>query len=463
MNNYLTRYNSNGATMVRQLAVLSILFFTSLNTYSLDKNEFRDAISKAAGEYNTFSSSNETMRLFVEGKVSTSVEQLKNLVPDDKKTFYDFFILANMVFKSDFETSYRYMKLAENFEKDNPYVLFERGIHEHRRGNYVAAVKYYQRFKKSDQGKNHHMVSAYLTHSYLMTGDTEKAIESWKLADFGNRHTSIEKGMYTIFSNSNQDGDREKLISKIKLGATYNLCNLRHLDSNWEIDWWNYKPREDYLEYDSTLAKEVLKKGSLEEQYFNFCSSDEKLSDPEYMAKLTSLDIIEGKNRLPESSTLIYSILKRLTSSKLMTPEDFLSRFENQIQGFSKKHPKDAKYYDILAFLYSHTGNQDKLKTVDGYGWKELKIEKYAASYVFGMDPKSELFETTLKEALIDFPLSATLNEVNLSVQSKDKSDAMAKYVAAQFANVKKNWLGPYRLSDYMTSLRHELNKLDEK
>jgi hypothetical protein len=35
---------------------------------------------------------------------------------------------------------------------------------------------------------------------------------------------------------------------------------------------------------------------------------------------------------------------------------------------------------------------------------------------------------------------------------------SMANYVAAEFANVKENWKGPYRLSDFMAAFERELS-----
>ena len=441
---------------------VSILFLISFNAFSINVRDFEKEISNAEEIYKDFTSRQETKSLSAQGKVSESIRFLKNLVPDNKKTFYDYFILGNMLFVSDREASYQYMIQAENMEPDNPYMFFERGIHEHRNGNYNIAVKYYEKFHKSRLGENNKILSAYLTHVYLMTGKIGKAFKSWGNAKFGRNHTSIEKGMYIIFSNSNQELVRENLISTINAGNTSKLCDLYELDSNWEIDWWNYTPKQNYLAFDLLLAKKTLENGSQDEQYFEFCRSDKELSNKEYLKRLTELGVLDGKKQLPESAALIYSILKRLISSKLITPLEFLDKFEYQIKQYSERNPNDKKYYDILAFLYANTDNQEKLKYIDEYGWKILKLEKYASSYVAGIDPNSKLFRTSLDKALSDFPLSITLNKLNLSIQTDKKRDAYIRFVASQFANVKNNWAGRYRLNDYMTSLSHELNKLKE-
>ena len=86
--------------------------------------------------------------------------------------------------------------------------------------HYALAAAYYERFHHSQTGKKHAVSWAYLTHTYLMTGQTKAAIEAWGAAQFGRNHTTIEKGMYTIFFNSQQPRDRQRLIAEINTGST---------------------------------------------------------------------------------------------------------------------------------------------------------------------------------------------------------------------------------------------------
>ncbi|MGI0119367.1 tetratricopeptide repeat protein [Zooshikella sp. RANM57] len=440
--------------------ILIFLFLLSVEVHAFDVEVFESGMAKHGAIYDNFASLEETKTLFIEGKVSESNQRLIELVSDDKKTVYDYFILGNMLFENDFETSYELMRKAEKKEPDNPYVLYERGIHEHRLGNYSVAKTYYKRIQKTDIAFSKHVLNAYLTHTYLMTGEPEEAFIAWQRANFGRNHTSIEKAMYTIFSNTNQVKKRESLLFEINQGAKLKLCDLYYLDSEWEIDWWNYQPKKTYLEYDKNLALGILERGSLAEKYFSLCSSGKKIDDQAYIERLHEIGLFKNNAKLPESSTLVYEILRKLISTKSMKPEEFIVKFESNLIELSKRYPNDRKYFDVLAFLYANVGNQEKLKDIDYYGWKKLKIEKFALSYIAGIDPQSESYESVFKEALEDFPLSIRLNQYRLSIDTKNKKDALLKFVASQFANVKNNWSGPYRLNDYMASLRHELDKL---
>jgi hypothetical protein len=442
------------------LLIVLLSFAIQSSVYAFDADEFYATAAKTGQKYQALTASDEMRRLDVEGRVSESNQRLRRLVPDQDKTFYDYFILGNMLFETDWQSSYEYMKRAEALEPDNPLLLLERGIHEHRAQNYLQATAYYERFHSSQTGKNHAVSWAYLTHTYLMTGQVNAALEAWGSAQFGRNHTAIEKGMYTIFANSQQQRDRQRLVAEINAGHSNKLCDLWRLDSNWEIDWWNKKAKDRYLEFDLQLAQQVIKRGSIDAEYFAFCSESADLSDAEYLAELKKLGILEGKRRLPESPALVYAIVQTLIANNLMSTTEFLSTFESQLLDFANRNPRDRQYFDVLAFLYADTENFELLRVVDMHGWRKLNIENFAASYIADLDPKSASYATLLDEALTDFPNSVTLNQFRLEDSAGSSETAVARFVAAQFANVKNNWSGPSRLNDYMLSLKHELAKL---
>ena len=143
-----------------------------------------------------------------------------------------------------------------------------------------------------------------------------------------------------------------------------------------------------------------------------------------------------------------------------MSASDFLGTFESQLLDYANRNPRDQQYFDVLAFLYADTENFELLKVVDLHGWRKLNVENFAVSYIAGLDPESATYAKLLDEALTAFPNSVTLNQFRLEDTGGSSETAVVRFVAAQFANVKNNWSGPYRLNDYMLSLKHELAKL---
>jgi len=426
---------------------------------AFDADQFHAEVSQASLRYDTHLRRPDVRKLDIEGRVSESNDSLRNLVPDGEKTLHDYFILGNMLYRQDPESSYRYMKRAEALAPGNPLIFYERGIHEHRLGNFEAAAGYYEQFVEDPSGKENSVPWAYLAHSYLMTGRSSDAFRAWEQARFDRHHTAIEKAMYTLFATHQQAHTRESLIRDIQSGQTMRLCDLWELDSNWEIDWWNNRAKEKYLEFDSKLAKLSLEPGSEEHRLFRFCSAEGTLDNEAYLAELKSLDLLGDAARLPDSPALVYRLLQQMISRQMSTSAEFLDQHESRLVELAERHPLEKKYLDVLAFLYANNGDAEKLSEIDWQGWKELKSEPYASSYVIALDPASAAFGEHLESALADFPNSATLNEIRLRNSPKDREQAMLTFVAAQFANLRQANPNGYRLQDYMVSLKHELAK----
>jgi hypothetical protein len=439
---------------VSALSLLILVF--SNQVFSFDISKFKSEISKANLIYEDFQL-NQANTLIVQGQMSIANEQIENLVDD--KSFYDYFILSNMLFSMDPDSSYAYMKKAEKIKPNHPFVLYERGIHEHRLNNYKAAGEYYHKFLNSKFGKDHTTASAYMTHTNLMTNKIEESFISWEKANFSSNHTRIEKAMYPIFSHLNQDKKREQIIIDINNGQAFKLCDLWSLDLNWETDWWNKGPRNMYLEFDKELTAKVLKEFPEEKPFTDFCSDSENLSKDNIMSYLAKIGIDAENKNLPQSSALIYNILLTTMRNNLMSEQEFLSIFEEHLQQLSKKHPNDPAYLKTLAYLYNQTKNKDKLNKVNLLGWKEHNISNYAVSYISEIEDSNQL-ESYLNEALKDFPNDATLNQYYMAMYGPKDKQAIARFAASQFSNVQYNWMGKYRLGDYMSSLKYEIEKL---
>jgi len=194
---------------------------------------------------------------------------------------------------------------------------------------------------------------------------------------------------------------------------------------------------------------------------FDFCSTAEDMTDDEFVAGLAELQIWGESNAMPQSPVLVYEIARRMSANGLASPEQLLEAFGSQLENVIAEKSRDHKFVDVLGFLYSATDNAAGLHEIDGYGWHELSIEKFAGSYLLGVDPTGDDYNQLLEQALDDFPDSTLLNKLRMAqaAAGSERDSAMARYVASEFANVKNNWSGPYRLNDYVASLAHELNR----
>jgi len=155
-----------------------------------------------------------------------------------------------------------------------------------------------------------------------------------------------------------------------------------------------------------------------------------------------------------------YFLIRELKKRDIATPKEIVERYEQQLLKRHVADPSNQRTLDIIAFLYSTTGNNEKLKRIDNYGWKRLGLQKYAESYIQGIPNTAPEFRETVELAASQFPNSVKIQGANLILnnQSDHRKKSLMMYVATQFANVKNHMYGEFRLNDYMASLEHEMD-----
>lgn len=441
-------------------AIIAILVWQG-SAKAAEDPPFISEIKNVGAKYQSLASSPESIQLMKDGRKSDVNTQLKTLVPDKNKTASDYFILSNMLYRADISASDSYIKMADERSPDNPYILFERAMHEHRAGNCKTALPIYEKssilFKET---QNPIKLWVYMTHCRLVLGDYLGAIESWRKVDFQNRHTAIEKSMYEIFSSNDPDSKREQLIASISTGSSDDACELIDLDKKWETDWWNVRENQEYLDHDIAFLRNLAKKNNKIDLAIGFCVDALALDDAEFRSYITKSGYWEGMYLLPEGPTETYKLVSQLVERNIATPAEILEHYEGQLVKRYVATPKNKRTLDVLAYLYSATGHSDKLKEIDTHGWKSLKIQKYAESYIHGIPQTSAEFQPVVEAAAVDFPNSVMIQGANATLhhQSKAKLVFLTKYVAAQFSDVKNNWRGPHRLGDFMASLEYEVS-----
>lgn len=422
---------------------------------------FISTIKSVGEKYNSLANAPESIQLIKEGRKSVVNKRLMTLVPDKDKTVYDYFILSNMLYRADISASDSYIKIADELSPDNPFILFERAMHEHRAGNCKAALSIYE--KTSILFKEMHSTNilwGYVTHCRLVLGDYIGAIKSWRKVDFQNHHTAIEKSMYEIFSVSNPDSEREQLIASILEGSSDDVCELTNLDKKWETDWWNVGEKKEYLEYDIALLKTLAKNNKKIDLAVNLCLNALALDDVGFRNYISKFGYWGDMYHLPEGPTETYELISQLQKREIATPAELLEHYESQLIKQHVAYPKNKRTLDILAFLYSKTKRNDKLKEIDRYGWRVMKIQNYAESYILGIPQTDQEFHQSVVEAAVDFPNSVRIQAANMILHPlpEDKLAFLAKYIAAQFANVKDHLSGPDRLNNFMHLLESEVS-----
>ncbi len=430
----------------------------SNSVFAEDYSNFLIQVDEVGRKYAQITNSEQSNSMILEGHISKVNHQLSSTVADKNKTAMDYFVLSNILYRVDQTTSNAYIKKANELLSDNPYIIYELAMHEHRAQNCQVALPLYKRAGVLSEKHKTPVYWAYVTHCQLVTGKYSDAIDSWKKANFGEHHTSIEKGMYEIFSNTDPESKREKIMSDVSNDSQNALCELLELDKNWETDWWNIGTNSIYLNHDLKWIERLAQENAQLKPAKSLCVDAVALDDVAFKAYIIQAGYWTGQYKLPDASSATFVLIRELIRRKIATSAEIFNHYGTQLQArFKQKQPVEKRTLDMLAYLYDATNDHIKLKEIDEYGWKVLKLQVYAESYVRWLTQadKEQLIPLLAQE----FPNSDKLQVVNLTLHEKSshKIDYLAKYVASQFANVKNNWAGPDRLNNYMNLFESEL------
>lgn len=444
---YLMNIDSNnnpqGDDLKTIVAGFTLAFLAVAAAQAQEADDFIRGVQKNSAGYTAITREPGNIELIKAGHVSQVDAKLKALVPDDKKQAGDYFVLGNMLYGHDPDASDAAMKRAEALLPDEPAVWLERGMHEHRNGNCKDATVYYDKFHATAQGKDHQSSWAYAAQCRLVLGDAKGALADWKHVDFGRYHIGIEQSMGEIFFKYNPDREREKKVDLVNAstpaGRVEALCDLVDLDTNWKTNWWNAHVYRLYLNYDTDAGKHLLEGDAAGLAQFALCGDVPGLSAEALQKRLADAGYWGDKPSLPESPTLAYIVIKRLSDTHSATPEAILAAYGDSLEARLKAHPTGQRTLDVLAFLFSGAKERAKLAPIDLQGWKSLHLQPYAESYLIGKSiaPDAD-YQQQVNAAAAEFPNSAVLARLQMKAEQDPARKAAYKihYVATQFANV---------------------------
>lgn len=417
------------------LALLAVLAGVP-RVHAMADVSFEDQVNEAAPRYTARAEAPDAKKATLDGHISQVNQMLMQLVPDDRKTVADWFIVGNMLFRADIAASDQAMKKAEALRPDEPAILLERAMAEQRARHCAAAIGYYDRFHATEAGRNQFVSWAYETQCHLALGDADKALADWTQSSYARRHIAVEEAMYEVFSTKDSNVAREALLAAVHRPDAG--CELMELDSHWEVNWWNQRKRSDYLERDAATLRTLLAADAPALAEFELCHDAASLSDDDVVQRLVAARVWGPGATLPRSPRLAYMAVRALVHTKTATPADVLKAWEAPLNARLAARPDDLVTLDLLAFLYAQVKDAPHLKDIDRQGWKRLHQRRYAESWLTGRELAGEPIDTELADAFAEFPDSALVANLRLhhKLPGVDAKRAVTDYGAAAFANV---------------------------
>ena len=230
------------------LLILTAFLLTNCNAQKLVSN--REQIEKAKKELES------SMTLFSTSIINKDLDTCIETLIKSADNSYKKYIVGGLLFDIDADKSFQLHQAAFQSNNADKNFAFEYAIELHRKGNYKEAAELYEKYL--DAETDDYRIYVWLADCYINIGETKKSIESWTKANHPKNHTGIDFAIHTIYGNTSQLKQRNELRNQILKGNSLKLVDLIFIDQNWEIDWWNKKAQEYFLNDDLELAKQKL-------------------------------------------------------------------------------------------------------------------------------------------------------------------------------------------------------------
>jgi len=378
--------------------------------------------------------------------------------------FHDYTI-GGLLYEINPEKSFEFHQRSFNKNPNDVNILLEYALELHRKQEFDSAAILYQKYLT--QKEEDYRIFALLSDCYFNQYKLQEAIEAWKSAKHESNHTSIDFAIYIIYGNYHQVMDRDKMLQQIKLNDFHSFEDLISLDMNWEKDWWNgTMVQEKFVEHDLKLAKEKLGVASERYKLLNLLVEIKKLDTksgtaPQIKTLLEKNHLIVNDGQLPVAGKITSELLRIAFINGWIDADTFYKNKGTKLLQLSDS-VNSADLLNVYAYLQA-TVNEMVDSEIDKKGWKKYKDERFASSYFIGLADKNRYDNPDLKQAIIDFPNSASIQWIKLNcakIEDKPLAPELVAFIKKEFKSLSSDRSRySYQLSSYIYMLEDEPTK----
>ena len=448
----------------------SLLSATCLTCTHLGAEDFMDEVQKVDSSERFQAAAKKANSFIEEDKVDEANQVYTSLIPDDKLTPAECFVLGNMFFSMDVDLALKYHRLALDSLPDDPNVNLEYAMDLHRQGKTNEALSHYEKFLRTGEGAP--LAHTLLTDCLVRAGRLKEACEQWKLANHPNNHTGIDFAICAIYGEASPFKRRSELLKAIHAGQMDKLDELFALSATWDRDWWNADVNPYMLKRDLVLAKKLLAgdAGHLAELEFYAETYTQEVTPKWLKEKLKAKGWILGETgKLPSRGHVADRLVSLVLEHELEKEATLLKRFEPELRKRAlEKDANDVMALNMLAHLLASDEKlAPQLAEIDQAGWERYHDDRFAASLLAGLLGADKLKTDSPKfiQGMRDFPENEYI--ANLGVQmakteGKPMTQPLVDSIKAEFRHLSIS-IGAikdsYRLKALFTLLEEQLAK----
>jgi hypothetical protein len=311
--------------------------------------------------------------------------------PDATRTSAQALVLGNVLFETDRKLSYALHQSAAKAEPQNPEVVFEWAMEQHRAGEYAGALASYKIYSqaKPQLAAPHAMQADCL----LRLNRVNEAFTAWANSESAPSG-SIEQMEDLVCAVHREPAPFERRANLLAKAVQHHdvdaVCDLIALDCAFPRDWWNVEPQQTYLSHDAPAVAAALNLPADDGRRQAMACAVEiaaaVANDPDDVASVKAILVkhhvlIDTDQTIPAHGGLLSLILKTALSAKVLDDAALRQQIGPKIVALAKQG-HDVDLWNAAAFTFPK-GNPDDQMKFERDGWQATADPRFAAGVLF--------------------------------------------------------------------------------
>lgn len=369
------------------------------------------------------------------GRLKAANQKLETLVPDARKTALDHFVIGNLLYELDRESSLAHHRKAYEAEPGRADFAFEMAMQLQRRRDCAKALPLYRQVIAA--GELPAAYYALVAQCELAQGDYAAAVRSWGRSNFRSAHTAVDFAIAAVYGDEHVLVQQDRLVNRVRAGDSGAVAELVQLPLQWRLSWWQVERSPEALAAAVDAITQRFGADSVQAREAQLLLQALKTEDVDALrAVLAKAGLSDEAQPLPQSN----AVLRWLVALALEREALEFAALDQRLHTVVLKRVLETNDIDALrlaAGLAARAGRRDGLRELDRLGWRQGRDPIFAVSYMVGLagEPGAkDKLASELPQALRDFPEEPRLRRLAYELAAaSEKQKRLAEWIHAEY------------------------------
>lgn len=369
------------------------------------------------------------------GRLKAANQKLETLVADARKTPLDHFIIGNMLYELDRESSLAHHRKAYEADPRRIDFAFEMAMQLQRRRDCAKALPLYRQVIEA--GKLPPAYFALVAQCEVAQGDYAAAVRSWQRSNFRSAHTAVDFAIAAVYGDEHVLVQQDRLVNRVRAGDGAAVAELVQLPLQWRLSWWQVERSPEALVAAVDAITQRFGADSVQAQEAALLLQALKTEDAQALRGVVAqAGLTDADKPLPQNNAVLRWLVALALEREALEFAALDQRLHTEMLKRAQKSD-DVDALRLAAGLAARAGRRDELRELDKRGWRQGRDVIFAVSYMIGLAAQADAKATLASElpaALRDFPEEPRLRRLAYELAPEDeKQKRLAEWIQAEY------------------------------